>query len=301
MPTPIWKQPGYNPRTDDNNNYGFIPSKSIGFSFLIIFSILTFLHLIFVFKTRKWWLVAMVLGGIVEIIGWSGRLWGAYNPDNDNSFLIQIVCLIFAPAFLGGAIYAMMKWVIMAVGPQYSWLKPQNYWRIFITCDFVSLVVQSGGGGIASGADNDQSQTDLGSNIMLAGIIFQLIATIAFSIFFILFLRSFARDPQVDRKSLGKVRQLLWAIAISAVAIVIRGIYRTVELAQKWNGFLFVHQVWFLWDALPMVILMIVTLVFHPYFTLFPFWSVGDPPIVQRYSSDSTEKVLDSEREMSNV
>jgi hypothetical protein len=183
---------------------------------------------------------------------------------------------------------------------------------------------------VAASSDT-QSTINAGSNIMLAGIIFQLVATIAFSIFFLLFLRSFARDPQVDRRSLGKVKYLLGAIAISAAAIVIRGIYRTVELAQvscirelgliqrwdtffvqKWNGYLFVHQgrsetvnkrfgtdgfipVWFLFDALPMVILMLVTLVAHPYFTLFPFWAVGEPPIVQRDRNEnySVEKITD--------
>jgi len=295
MPTPIWKRPGYDALSDPNNNYGFIPSKAIGFIFLVLFSILTFGHLVLMFKTRKWWLMAMVLGGLVEVIGWSGRLWGAYNPDSYNSFMIQIVCLIFAPAFLGGGIYAMMKWVILAVGPQYSRLKPASYWKIFITCDFISLVVQSGGGGIAA-SSNTQSTINTGSNIMLAGIVFQLVATIAFGIFFILFLRSFARDPQVNRRSLGRIEYLLWAIALSAAAIIIRGIYRTVELGQKWNGYLFVHQDWFLFDALPMVVLMIITIAAHPYFTLFPFWDVGEPPIVQldtnKSSTDSTtEKV----------
>lgn len=43
--------------------------------------------------------------------------------------------------------------------------------------DLIALAVQGAGGGIASGADDtdpDRSQQQLGSNLMLAGIIFQL-------------------------------------------------------------------------------------------------------------------------------
>lgn len=45
---------------------------------------------------------------------------------------------------------------------------------VFVIADVVSLVVQSVGGAIAAGADDDRKQSDLGSNIMVGGIFFQL-------------------------------------------------------------------------------------------------------------------------------
>lgn len=44
----------------------------------------------------------------------------------------------------------------------------------FVSCDVVSLIVQGVGGGIAASSDDDRAAADLGGNIMLGGIVFQL-------------------------------------------------------------------------------------------------------------------------------
>ena len=67
-------------------------------------------------KYRTWYFTtAMILGGlgtqlsfrtnIGEIIGYIGRVGSAFDVTYDIYFIIQICCLIFAPAFYSAALY----------------------------------------------------------------------------------------------------------------------------------------------------------------------------------------------------
>ena len=55
-----------------------------------------------------------------------------------------------------------------------------TYTKIFITLDFISLLLQAAGGAIASIA-NDKKTSDLGVNVMIAGLAFQVFSIIVFS------------------------------------------------------------------------------------------------------------------------
>jgi len=211
----------------------------------------------------------VLAGTAVELIGWGGRIWGAINPDSDNSFLIQTVCLIIAPAFYSAILYAILGWVIVRIGPQYSLLKPKVYWYIFVACDFVSLILQAVGGAKASGA-NTQIEEDIGTHIMVGGIVFQLLCTIAFAILAILFVNKAKKDGVLfcGQRHHARLELLLKATALSAACIIVRGIYRTVELSQGWNGYLIQHQYFFLFDSIPMVTLLFVLAAAHPHWTL---------------------------------
>lgn len=87
----------------------------------------------------------------------------------------QIVLLIFAPAFLAAGVYLILKHAVIQFGTEWSRIRPAWYTYIFIACDVSSLVLQSAGGAIAATADNDQSASDIGTDIMIAGIIWQVV------------------------------------------------------------------------------------------------------------------------------
>jgi RTA1 like protein len=108
--------------------YEYTPSATANISFLAIFSwgslylllmarVLSIIHLFLGIKYRTWYfMTAMVLGGIGmisrrpldeigEIIGYIGRVGSAFDVTKDIYFIIQICCLIFAPAFYSAALY----------------------------------------------------------------------------------------------------------------------------------------------------------------------------------------------------
>lgn len=50
------------------------------------------LHLTQAIYYRMWFLLpTVVLAGIGEVLGWSGRVWSAYAPLNQNPYLMQYV------------------------------------------------------------------------------------------------------------------------------------------------------------------------------------------------------------------
>lgn len=83
--------------------------------------------------------------------------------------------VIFAPAFLAAGIYLTLKHVVIQFGQEWSRLRPSWYTYIFIAADLLSLVLQSAGGALAATAEDGDAILDIGTNIMIAGIIWQVV------------------------------------------------------------------------------------------------------------------------------
>jgi len=226
--------PGY------QTNYGYMPSLAAGIVFCVLFGISCIVHFIQATYTRAWWFYVFGIGAGVEVMGWAARSWSSQCPYNSDAFLMQISTLIVAPTFFTAGIYVILGQFIHILGRQYSIISPRLYLYIFCTCDFISLVVQAIGGGIASGATT-QSVTNLGTNIMVAGIIFQLATITVFVYFFCNFLW------RVELFTLPRnIKLLTYITAFSVITIYTRSIYRTIELLQGWTGYLITHQRYFI-------------------------------------------------------
>ena len=67
----------------------------------------------------------------------------------------------------------------------------------------------------------------------------------------------------------SKFKLFVAAIIISDAAILIRSIYRIIELAQGWRGYLITTQPWFyIFDTAPMMICIAIWVIGHPGITL---------------------------------
>lgn len=74
--------------------------------------------------------VALILGLICEIIGYSGRILSWQNRWSENGFLVQICCLTIGPAFMAAGVYLCLRRIVSAFGPENSRLPPEYYTRI---------------------------------------------------------------------------------------------------------------------------------------------------------------------------
>ncbi|ADV23363.1 hypothetical protein I305_05590 [Cryptococcus gattii E566] len=74
--------------------------------------------------------------------------------------------------------YTILGMGINTLGQQYSFFRPKWYIVIFVTCDFISLVLQAIGGGWAASVDPPTPKTP--TNIMVGGIVFQLVSMLVF-------------------------------------------------------------------------------------------------------------------------
>ncbi|KAI0881328.1 RTA1-domain-containing protein [Annulohypoxylon maeteangense] len=240
--------------------YGYRPSLAAGVVFCVLFGIAFFGHSLQTIRLRRWTSVLLAIGALTELIGWAGRTWSAECPYNRNAFLIQITTLIIGPVFYTAALYVLLGMFIKALGREYSILSARMYTIVFMTSDTVSLVVQAVGGAMASTASSKGNDPKLGTNIMVAGVIFQLVAMTIFTIFTLDFLRRSAKFgmPQEYNK-------IIVALFISLAAIFARSIFRAIELMEGWNGYLMMHEPYFIaLDGALMVLAVVIFLPFDP-------------------------------------
>ncbi|KAG9801840.1 RTA1 like protein, partial [Aureobasidium melanogenum] len=170
--------------------YGYVPSLAAGIVYCILFGLSMIAHTFQAIKTRALWNLVFAVGCLTEILGWAARTWSSECPYNANAFLMQICTLIIAPTFFTAGIYVILGRMIAIAGPGVSPIGPVWYLWIFCTVDIISLVIQAVGGGSAAVAFNSTppGNTKVGTDIMVAGIDFQLASVIVFSILFFLFL-----------------------------------------------------------------------------------------------------------------
>ncbi|KAH9945094.1 RTA1-domain-containing protein [Epithele typhae] len=264
--------------------YGYWPTQYVCFIYVALFGLATLLHLGQAIRYRTWWLLpTAVLAGVGETIGWGGRLWSSYQPLVQNPFLIQIVCTIVSATPLVGALFISFGRLVVPAGEQYSRLSPRLYGRIFLTVDFIALVVQSAGGGLAATAES-ASGSKLGSNIMLAGIVFQLIFLVMFAVLAMEYFWRLWKDvpirparlqttssdsTQYESSPQGPMekplKQLAEAICLMTILLLIRAVYRTIELADGWDGKVIQTEIYFdIFDGAMITLAMYTLSLAHP-------------------------------------
>ncbi|RFU74922.1 rta1 domain [Trichoderma arundinaceum] len=243
------------------NDYGYWPSLGAGISFDILFGLALIGHAVQAIRFGRWTSVLFAIGALTEAIGWAGRTWNAKCPYNHDAFLMQITTLIIAPTFFAAGLYVLLGTLIKELGPQTSCLSPSHYAIIFCTCDIISLVVQAVGGALAAKATVEiGGNSATGTHIMVAGIAFQLFTMSIFALLVLDFLRR-ASGLAITRQ----MKLVLVALFVVFLMIYVRSIYRTIELAEGWTGFLITHERYFIGlDATLMVVTVAVFLVFDP-------------------------------------
>lgn len=284
----------------EGSYWNYRPNQRVNLAFAILFGFSAFVFLTQGFASKKTWLgfsIAMVCGCVLEVIGYIGRIlayddiysqvrrhtifiqrheWSKSNACQ-GPFLIQIICLTIAPAFLAGGIYLCLSRIITTVGGSNSRIAPSSYPRIFVTCDIVSLILQAAGGGIASVKTQHHQDPKQGNNIMIAGLSAQVATMLVFMLLALDFaIRTVSRIGQVGSEealdqryaSLRKswlFKGFLVALTLSTLCIFTRCAFRVAELSDGWSGHLMELEGYFIGLEGAIVVAAVVFLnVFHP-------------------------------------
>ena len=179
---------------------------------------------------------------------------------------MQICTLIIGPTFFTAGIYVILGRLITLTGGKgvTSSISARTYLFIFCTCDVVSLVIQAIGGAMAATAvaQTPPSGSKTGTNIMVGGIVFQMASITVFAGLFVDFLR---RARKLGNVLTHKMKILIWATTASVALIYVRSIYRTIELAQGWTGYLITREGYFLgFDGALMIVAVGIFNFAHP-------------------------------------
>lgn len=265
----------------DESYFEYLPSLSLNALLLALFSLSLLVSVGQGAWYRTWtFTFAMVCGNICEVLGYMGRVMANSDPFDMTAFLIQICCLTFGPAFFAAGIYLCLSRIVSIYGADISRLRPIRYTQIFISCDFVSLVLQGAGGGMASVSTQNGGSAATGTNVMIAGLAFQ-VFTLAL---FMLLCAEYAFRVVTSGRQLNptfahlrdskQFKGFLGMIAFATVCIQIRSVYRLIELSQGWEGALIAHENYFFILEGVMVIAAVLAMnIFHPGCCLLSAWN----------------------------
>lgn len=169
--------------------------------------------------------------------------------------------MLAAPAWTQAGIYVTLWVIINYIGRERSPIPAKPYLISCICIDVVCLTLQATGGGRAGSAFSKGTDTQTGTTIMVVGIIFQLVIAVLFSgVMSIVFWRG--RELVFTNK---KVRLVAFATILSIMCMIVRGVYRSIELVEGWRGYLITTERFFIaLDGTMMVIAVAVYNFAHP-------------------------------------
>ncbi|KAF3389260.1 Sphingoid long-chain base transporter RSB1 [Penicillium rolfsii] len=248
----------------------YLPNLAGNSFYVAVFASLIPVQLLLGFYTRTWgFVVPIICGLILEVLGYVARIKMRANPFIDRWFTMYMVCLTIAPAFISAAIYLSLARIIGVYTTSASRIKQRTYSLIFVAFDVVSLLLQAAGGAITT--SNDASTVQTGINIMIAGLASQVASLTLYLAVCVDFgwriYRSQSRGIYRYRSTLqGRERKerltlssqfarlrasKMWAAflicqGLATICIYIRSIFRVAELSGGFNGYLANNEITFM-------------------------------------------------------
>ncbi|PYH32252.1 RTA1 domain-containing protein [Aspergillus neoniger CBS 115656] len=246
--------------------YYYTPSAAAAGIFVVLFGISTVLHFLQLVRTRTWFMIPFFIGGILETIGYVGRLLSSLeSPDySTGSYAMQSALILIAPAFLAASIYMTLGRIIRLVQAEhYSVFKLNWVTKIFVAGDVLSFLMQASGAGLMVSGSSDPTT---GEHIIIGGLFVQIIFFGFFIITALVFQMRLAKAPTSTSTELSHIwRRHMNALYISSILIFVRSIVRVVEYLQGYDGYLMKHEVFiYVFDALLMFLAMEVLQFIHP-------------------------------------
>jgi hypothetical protein len=146
-------------------------------------------------------------------------------------------------AATAAAQFSILSKVCILFGPEYIHpINPKYLIPFFVIVDVASMAIQGGGSGTAAVAEinGDTLSTINGDGyIVVAGLAVQLAGYLAFNALFAVFAIRIRRNPPTGERGHWwnkRMKLFLLATWISALFILGRSVYRTVQLGTGWIG-----------------------------------------------------------------
>ena len=220
------------------------------------------------------------------------------NPWSSAGFEMQICCLIIAPAFLAAGIYLTLKHSVLEVGSQYSRLQPRYYTWIFIMCDLLSLVLQGAGGGTAATANHGSSMQNTGNDLMIAGIVWQVITLLVFGVLVVDYMLRVRKNTHNHSAAAAnilsdrKFKIFVGGLFLAYITIFTRCVYRIGEMVGGWGNSIMQDETDFIvLDGVMVTIATFCLTAFHPGWMFPPMQMHGKTGPVAEFQMADAEKV----------
>ncbi|KAH7920174.1 RTA1-domain-containing protein [Leucogyrophana mollusca] len=262
--------PYLGPSQDPDNILKYITSNTLtGIAFALILTI----AFIQTYWIRKWgpkWMLCLVIGEYTYALGFALRFGLHYAPDSRNLYIVEDFFVVLSPCAFIAADYILLGRIARYLDcAEYLLVPSQRITAIFVTSDITTFMIQAAGGGIS--VSNNISTALAGEHIFLAGLALQLASFFTFTCIYCCFLyRVHKHKPEIWAKDRGGTwyrdwRVLAGALSLSCVGILVRSVYRVVELSQGYQGYLTTTEAYFYGlDTLPLLVAISAYIPFWP-------------------------------------
>ncbi|KIY49756.1 RTA1 like protein, partial [Fistulina hepatica ATCC 64428] len=218
------------------------------------------------------WMLVLCIGTLTMAVGFAVRIV-RHNHPSEGVYIVETLFILLSPCAFLAQDYVILprlaKW-LSAEG--FLFINPAKVVKIFVWSDCLTFFLQSSGGGLTA-VKNSKSIPKLGSKIALIGLVIQALSFGTFTLMALVFgLRVRSRTPQkwtsyidTGAETPSDWRMLWLALMWTTVGILIRSVYRIIEYAQGYGGYLATHEGFFYClDALPLLLAISVYIFVWP-------------------------------------
>lgn len=267
----------------------YTPSIALSLLGISCFAILLVVLTIQMLRLRLWTYSLLILGCILEIIGYGFRyMSGHVDPYRITPFVIQYFCITVAPVFIAAAVYTYLLRVMayalthnLNTGLCDRFGRRSILWT-FVTADIICTILQVTGAALIGNKTSKHEDPKNANFILLGGLAVQ---TFAFAVFLTL-LGSLAitvgQNPECRAKSARNDTMFLdtRVLCAASILVMVRTVFRLIECAQGVFGYLSSHEVFFgVLEFAPIVVAV----------TLLAVWT---PPVNFRSKSGGHEHLM---------
>lgn len=199
----------------------------------------------------------------VEVIGFGARASAHDKTASLMPYCIQNVFILLGPTLFAATIYMKLGRIIRSIhAEQYSIVRVNWLTKIFVIGNVSSFLIQGTAGGLMASGGN----ASLGQDIVIAGLVIQVVMFGLFIITAVIFqmrMRQYPTRQAFDDDLPWK--QHLYTLHTVSLLIMARSIFCMAKYAMGHNGCPLTHE-WtlYVFDALLMFVIMVIYGVFFP-------------------------------------
>ncbi|KAK6856621.1 hypothetical protein PG995_006808 [Apiospora arundinis] len=250
--------------------YRYEPSVAAAVLFCILFLASALLHFWQMYRTRSWFLGALVAGCFTECLGYAARTASAREEPGCwkmMPYIIQSVFILLSPALFSASIYVVLGRIVkLTDGDAHVVIKNRYITKTFVTGDLICLFLQCAAGGLMGGSRANPALYKIGNGVIIASLILQLIWFALFVVVASLFHRSMRMVPTAEaRRPDVRWQSYLCTLYIVSFFVMVRSLFRATEYIEGSDGFLQRSEaLFYVFDSLIMVLAVVYLHWKHP-------------------------------------
>jgi hypothetical protein len=178
-------------------------------------------------------------------------------------YIIQSFFPLVAPALFAATIYMTLGRIMRSVrGEHHSIIKITRLTKVFVCGDVAAFLIQGG----SSGLMFNQSTASIGGDLVLVGLILQIVSFGLFFVCAVIWDQRMKKAPtQESYHTDAPWKATLNMLYVVSILIFARSIFRCVEYGQGQSGYSFGHE-WtnYIFDSVPMFVATVIFFWYYP-------------------------------------